>query len=93
MLDFLWRMAHNSLPTKVNLFLKRVVDNPLCPLCLQELKIVVQMAWNYCAANDVWATSTLAIHKWLSVMEDIHQLWEKCPPAYCRQMWRQQQLY
>lgn len=35
------------------------------------------MAWSCGAANDVWASSPLAIHKWPRVMENIHQLWEK----------------
>lgn len=30
---FIWRLCNNSLPTKVNLFNKKIVQDPLCPLC------------------------------------------------------------
>lgn len=56
--NFLWRITYNSLPTK-NLFKSRVVDNMLCPLCHQEPESAIHLAWNCCAANDIWAMSPL----------------------------------
>lgn len=50
---FLWRLIHNSLPTKENLFHRRVVDNPLCLLCNQEPESMVHTVWNCSTANDV----------------------------------------
>lgn len=34
---FLWRACNNILPTKKNLFKKRVVSNMVCPICEREV--------------------------------------------------------
>jgi hypothetical protein len=32
----LWKVGNDLLPTKVNLFKKHAIPEPVCPICLQE---------------------------------------------------------
>jgi hypothetical protein len=42
---FLWRAYHNLLPTKVNLFTRKVVDNNFCPVCHLAEETVFHAIW------------------------------------------------
>lgn len=69
---FLWRLLHNSLPTEVNLFSKKIVENSICPLCQQKPETGIHIIWNSCASNDIWAASPIPLHKWPRFLDDIH---------------------
>jgi hypothetical protein len=50
---FMWKAEHNILPTKANLFKRRVVKDPICPCYKQEEESIVHALWTYPAAMDV----------------------------------------
>lgn len=60
---FLWRACLNVLPTKMNLFKKKIVDNTHCPLCLQENETTEHILWECTAASDVWGQCSKKIQK------------------------------
>jgi hypothetical protein len=60
---FLWRACHNLLPTKGNLFTRKVVDNNLCPVCLLEEESVVHALWDCSGAQDVWGLGPMCFQK------------------------------
>lgn len=74
--NFLCRAHHNSLPTKPNMYNRRVIINNLCSICSQEAKLVAHLLWNCGAANDIWA-NFIPTHKWLRYMVYFDQLWDK----------------
>lgn len=39
---FLWKASHEALPTKLNLFKRKVVDLPDCPICCLEPESAAQ---------------------------------------------------
>jgi hypothetical protein len=60
---FIWRVCHNLLPTKLNLFKKRVIDSPLCPICNQVKESVEHIVWLCPSAVDVWSCGSRKIQK------------------------------
>lgn len=50
---FVWRASRNILPTKSNLFSKRVVDSKSCPCCLIEDEDIIHALWSCPAAQDI----------------------------------------
>jgi hypothetical protein len=50
---FLWRACHNLLPTKVNLCIRKVVEDNLCPCCTRKVESVIHALWCCLAAQDV----------------------------------------
>jgi hypothetical protein len=38
--NFCWKLCHDLLPTKLNLFSRKVVADPICPICNGELETI-----------------------------------------------------
>lgn len=51
---FLWRASNDILPTKHNLFRKKVVVDPLCPMCGCVSETSAHVLWACDAARAVW---------------------------------------
>jgi hypothetical protein len=62
--NFFWRACHNLLPTKDNLLRRKVVKEPLCPICKREPKTVAHAMWSCSAASDVWGSSHRLFQKY-----------------------------
>lgn len=60
---FLWKACHNSLPTKLNLFKRKVVSDPWCPICKLHEESVEHALWECMAAWDVWCLSSTKLQK------------------------------
>ncbi|XP_041016197.1 uncharacterized protein LOC121258719 [Juglans microcarpa x Juglans regia] len=74
---FLWKAANNLLPTKKNLFKRKVVQDPSCPICFAEEESVMHALWECKAANDIWADERSIVQKWICKEANFMQLWEK----------------
>ncbi|XP_040988986.1 uncharacterized protein LOC121236609 [Juglans microcarpa x Juglans regia] len=73
---FMWKARNNLLATRSNLFLKKIVENPLCRICLQDEEIMMHVLWHCSAANDVWVVAHKPIQKWRVNEDDLLNLWE-----------------
>jgi hypothetical protein len=60
---FLWRGCNEILPTKKRLFKRKVVDDPLCPLCGRKNETSGHVLWSCEASTAVWAECTRGIQK------------------------------
>jgi hypothetical protein len=60
---FLWQACNNILPTKEKLFKRKIIDDPLCPVCCREVETVGHALWSCSAARDVWLESNVSIQK------------------------------
>jgi hypothetical protein len=60
---FIWRACNNILPTKENLHRRKIVTDPLCPLCGREVESTGHTLWSCEAARAVWSESPRAIQK------------------------------
>ena len=52
--EFLWRASHEILPTRADLYKRKIVASPLCPMCEQEDETANHILWNCPSAADVW---------------------------------------
>ncbi|XP_042972967.1 uncharacterized protein LOC122304769 [Carya illinoinensis] len=60
---FLWRACLESLPTMSNLFKKKIVSSPLCPVCCNSDETTGHILWNCPSAMDVWSYGPKRIQK------------------------------
>jgi hypothetical protein len=60
---FLWQACSEILPTRANLFRKKFISSPLCPICELETETTTHVLLECPAAKDVWVDSLKAIHK------------------------------
>lgn len=51
---FIQRACNKIFPTKENLRRRRIVDDPLCPMCGKEVESTTHAIWNSAAAQAVW---------------------------------------
>ncbi|XP_035546799.1 uncharacterized protein LOC118348717 [Juglans regia] len=72
---FIWKAANELLPTKKNLFLRKVVKDPFCPMCFKEEESVIHSLWECPATNDVWANDLSGVSKWKREGGDFLALW------------------
>ncbi|XP_042972955.1 uncharacterized protein LOC122304757 [Carya illinoinensis] len=72
---FVWKAAHNVLPTLQNLASKKIVAIDLCSICKREIESPLHVIWGCPAASDVWAMSSCPTHKWPISFPDFRTLW------------------
>lgn len=72
---FVWKATNNILPTRVNLWQRKIVEDPLCPICKMEEEDGMHALWNCPAAMDVWGETSSPINKWPAGGKDFVQLW------------------
>jgi hypothetical protein len=59
----LWKAVNNILPTRVNLFKRKVVEDPMCQCYKQEEETIIHVLWTYLAAMDVWGSGPKIFQK------------------------------
>jgi hypothetical protein len=59
----MWRACNDLLPTKSNLFRRKIVDSNLCPCCTSESETVFHALLKCLAAQDVWGGSLVSFQK------------------------------
>jgi hypothetical protein len=52
--NFLWKVGNDLLPTKLNLFIKKVVPEPGCPICAQDTEDALHILWKCNSSMAVW---------------------------------------
>ena len=79
---FLWRACNEILPTRVNLYSRRVNISPTCPICEKKEETTFHILWQCPSAQDVWGASCATFQKsivngpnFLSIVEE---MWTKC---------------
>lgn len=60
----MWKVVSEVLPTKRNLFGRKVSTNDLYPNCEQDEKTSHDILWSYAVAQDVWAGFLSSLQKW-----------------------------
>jgi len=60
---FLWKVCNNALPTKENLYRRKITKDPLCPVCESKAETIWHVLWECRASMGVWQESNKRIHK------------------------------
>ncbi|XP_041027065.1 uncharacterized protein LOC121267283 [Juglans microcarpa x Juglans regia] len=71
---FLWRACYEALPTNLNLFKKKILEKPFCPICLQDEETVIHALWSCPAAQDVWYQRPRQFQKSRTFVHSIYNL-------------------
>lgn len=58
---FIWKACQNALPIKNNLYRRKCVDDPICPLCGEEVETVEHLMLRCPMTYPVWYTCPLRI--------------------------------
>lgn len=74
---FLWKACHNLLPTKANLFKKKVTSDPLCLICEVEEETICHILWGCPSSSDEWGVCLKNIQKCFSGGSDFIQVLEE----------------
>jgi hypothetical protein len=67
---FLWRASNEIHPTKSNLFKRKLIPDPLCPMCGIEAETSGHALWSCEAARAVWGSCGGSIQKSSIVASD-----------------------
>jgi hypothetical protein len=51
---FAWRACQNLLPTRDNLYKRKVIQDPSCPCCSYAIETVIHSLWSCPATEDAW---------------------------------------
>jgi hypothetical protein len=60
---FAWRACQNLLPTRDNLYKRKVIQDPICPCCGLEVETVIYSLWSCPTAKDVWGDNLSCFQK------------------------------
>ncbi|XP_042973090.1 uncharacterized protein LOC122304891 [Carya illinoinensis] len=74
---FVWKAITNCLPTKKNLFKRKVVKDALCPVCRKEDESICHALWSCSGSGDVWACEWSPVQKWSANERDFFELWSE----------------
>ncbi|KAF5468558.1 hypothetical protein F2P56_012701 [Juglans regia] len=74
---FIWKALNNILPTKSNLFKKKIGDCPLCAICGLSEELVIHILWSCLSTADVWAENNNLVKKGANEEVDFMSLWIK----------------
>jgi ribonuclease HI len=55
--SFLWRACHESLPTKLGLYKRKVTPTPLCDLCRDHNEDGLHALWQCPSVNQTWVSA------------------------------------
>ena len=55
--NLIWRACHNSLPSKCNLFRRRIISEQCCDCCKAENEDTVHVVWSCRMLDDVWGAN------------------------------------
>lgn len=60
---FLWKPVNNILPTKLNLWQRKIIEDSKCPISKPEEEYIIHALWSYLAATNVWDEKNSPINK------------------------------
>jgi hypothetical protein len=64
------------LPTKENIFRRKVVRDPNCPICAREPKLVLHILWLCPSTQDVWGCCPMRLQKTCATGTYFNSIWE-----------------
>jgi hypothetical protein len=82
---FLWCACNDILPTRKNLFKRRVIDDDKCPWCYLEEETTAHAIWFCPAAKDVWNASLSIFHKCAFVEHSFKNIFQLCLGRFSRE--------
>lgn len=57
--------------------MRKIIKDPLCPICGSAEEIICHVLWSYIATINVWAEALSPLQKWGISKEELQQIWKK----------------
>jgi hypothetical protein len=73
---FMWRACKNILPTRENLFKRKVLEDTICMFYSQGIESTRHVLWDCPAAMDVWGVCDQKFHKAQFQGSEFRDVWE-----------------
>ncbi|KAF5465238.1 hypothetical protein F2P56_015263 [Juglans regia] len=73
---FMWRACLSALPTQTNLFKRKIVAHPKCPICNLEEETATHALWECESARDVWSQCSKSLQKSLFSQMNMLKIFE-----------------
>lgn len=67
--------VNNILSTRLNLWQRKIVEDPKCPICQPKKDSVIHSLWSYPTTTNVWDDKYSFVNKWPSGGRDFVHLW------------------
>lgn len=61
--NFVWRVAHDLLPTREVLFRRHVTANPFCSICSREQESIFHILWQCSSSMAIWQEGCKRVQK------------------------------
>lgn len=74
--NFLWRACKEILPTRENLCRRKIITDPLCPVCGLTVESGFHILWQCPSAIDVWSMGSKKFQKSVFTGPDFRQVAE-----------------
>ncbi|KAI5351689.1 hypothetical protein L3X38_004580 [Prunus dulcis] len=73
---FLWRCIWGFLPTRQNLYHKKILNSPICPRCGKKVESVIHAIWACSEVKAIWSLSPWSAnrHEWR--ITSFKELWQ-----------------
>lgn len=76
-IKYFFRKAYHDLPpTRQNLYKRKIIERPLCPICERERETTIHAIWNCTAAGDIWGEAYSPLEEWSTSIVDFWDLWK-----------------
>ena len=72
--NFVWMACNDILPTRTNLYRKKVYTDPLCAICEQTDETVGHVLWGCPMARNVWAMAQGRLQNCGAVVQNFYHL-------------------
>ena len=72
--SFLWRACHESLPTKLGLYKRKVIPTPLCDLCQDHCEDGLHALWTCPIVKQIWEAVPEFSALWISAPTSFSEL-------------------
>ena len=57
--NFIWRVCHNAMPTKLALVQRTIISEPMCERCNSAVEDLIHALWSCSELDSVWSDQSL----------------------------------
>jgi len=83
---FVWRACQNILPTRMNLFKRKIIEEAKCPCYEVEDEILIHALWTCPTTQDVWGSKTSPFEKFYASGVSFKEVFEDRIQRYSKEV-------
>ena len=75
--QFIWRACNDILPIRENLHRRKIIRDPMCPICGLEVETTLHILWECPSTTDVWGVSSKRFQKSCFTEQSFFRIFEE----------------